>query len=62
MVRPRRNRCRRNRKYGRGKPYIRNRKIYFAGKIRKRGAMPLFSVLGNFAMGLLGGLGIYYIK
>ena len=58
MIKPRRNRRRRNRKYGRGKPYIRNGKIYVGGKIRKGGAIPLFSVLGNLAKGLLGGFGI----
>ena len=56
MVRPRRNRQRRNRKYGRGKPYIRNGKIYFGGKVRKGGPIPLFSVLGNLAKGLLEGV------
>ena len=52
IVIPRRNRRRRNRKYGRGKPYVKNGKIYFGGKVYKGGAIPLFSILGNLAKGL----------
>ena len=54
MLRPRRNRRRRNRKYGRGKPYVKNGKIYFEGKVYKGGAIPLFSILGKLVKGLLG--------
>ena len=53
LVRPRRIRRRKSRKYGRGRPYIRNGKIYFGGKIKKGGAIPLFSLIGNLAKGLL---------
>ena len=49
MVRPRGNKRRRNKKYGRGRPYIREAKIFFGGKIRKGGAIPLLSILGNLA-------------
>ena len=45
MVRPTRNRRRRNRKYGRGKPYVKNNKIYFGGEVYKGGAIPLFSIV-----------------
>ena len=54
MVRPRRNKRRINRKYGREKPYVKNGKIYFGGKVYKGGTIPLFSILGNLAKGLLG--------
>ena len=49
MVRPRG-----NRKYGRGKPYVKDGKIYFGGKVYNGGAIPMFSILGNLAKGLLG--------
>ena len=54
MARPTRNRLGRNRKYGRGKPYVKNGKIYFGGKVCKGGAIPPFSILSNLAKGLLG--------
>ena len=56
MVRPRRIRQRKSRNYGRGRPYKRNRKMYFGGKIKKGGSIPLLSLIGNLAKGLLGGL------
>ena len=45
-----------SRKYGRGRPYIRNEKMYFGGRIKNGGAILLFSFMGNLAKGLLGGL------
>ena len=54
IVIPRKFRRRKNRKYRRGKPYVKNGKIYFAGKVYKGSAIPLFSSLGNLAKGLLG--------
>ena len=53
IVKPRKFRRRKNRKYRRGKPYVKNSKICFGGKVYKRGAIPLFSILGNLAKGLL---------
>ena len=37
-----------------GRPYVKNGKIYFGGKVSKGGTIPLFSILGNLAKGLLG--------
>ena len=54
IVKPRKFRRRKNRKYGRGKPYVKNGKIYFRGKVYKGGAIYLFSILGNLSKGLLG--------
>ena len=53
IVKTRKFRRRKNRKYGGGKPYVKNVKIYFRGKVYKGGALPLFSILGNLAKGLL---------
>ena len=53
VVKPRKCRRRKNRKYGRGKPHIKIGKIYFGGKIKKGGIILLFSILGNLAKGLL---------
>ena len=53
IVKPRTFKQRKNKKYGRGKPYVKNGKIYFGGKVYKGGAIPLFSILGNLAKGLL---------
>ena len=41
-------------KYGRRKPYVKNDKIYFGGKVYKGGVIPLLSILDNLAKGLLG--------
>ena len=54
IVKPRKFRRRKNRKYGRRKPYVKNGKIYFGGKVYKGGAISLFSILGNLSKGLLG--------
>ena len=54
IVKPRKFGRRKNRQYGRGKPYVKNGKIYFGGKVYKGGTIPLFSILGNLAKGLLG--------
>ena len=40
IVKPRKFRRRKNRKYGRGKPYVKNGKIYFGGKVYEGGAIP----------------------
>ena len=53
IVKPRKFKQRKNRKYGRGKPYVKNGKIYFGGKVYKGGAIALFSILCNLAKGLL---------
>ena len=52
-VKTRKFRQRKNKKYGRRPPYVKNGKIYFGGKVYKGGAIPLFSILGNLAKGLL---------
>ena len=54
IVKPRKFRRRKNIKYRRGKPYVKNGKIYFGGKVYKGSAIPLFSLLSNLAKGLLG--------
>ena len=40
IVKPKKFRRRKNRKYGRGKPDVKNGKIYFGGKVYEGGAIP----------------------
>ena len=52
-------RRRKSKKYGRGKPYIKNNKIYFVGGrtiiIRVKGFLsPLVGIIGNIAKEVLG--------
>ena len=49
IVKSRKFRWRKSRKYGRGKPYVKNDKIYFGDKVYKGDVIPLFSILGNLA-------------
>ena len=48
----------RRRKYGRGRPYMRNNKVYFGGKIhRGRGiGQVVKGLLSNLVRGVLGGI------
>ena len=54
----RKRRRRKSKKYGRGKPYIKNNKIYFVGGrkiIRVKGYLsPLVGIIGNIAKEVLG--------
>ena len=43
---------RKTRKYGRRRPYIKNNKIYFGGKLSRGSGIPLLTLIGNLAKGL----------
>ena len=53
IVKPRKFRRRKMKKYGRGKPYVKNGKIYFGDEVYKGGDIPLFGILGNLVEGRL---------